>query len=112
MMDHLTLSQARRTSPTLEHRELRVEYIDAWQTGGQTVIRTPGFGDSLGGRREQPLADVLYDAMAGKRGDAILHEIIALIAGLAHGDGSRLCAMALIASLAKEHADYHAGDAS
>jgi len=85
---------------------LRNEFIDAWLDSPQRLISTPNaYKDQIA------VADVVADHFAGASGDTDLHELLTLIA-MASSKGGELGlrAGALIAGMAKKHAEFYAAD--
>lgn len=87
-------------------KSLTHELIDALQHDPQREVSTPGFK-----RGHNTAAYVVGDMFAGSNGDALLHDVLKIVGGCALGQDMRLAAMALIARVAKEHAEFHAEDA-
>lgn len=88
--------------------ELRDELSNALLNDPSKLVRTPAYGDALGGHCAMPAEEVLYEAFSEKDGDALLHEVVSIL-GEAANSGS-LRAQLLISNVATRHAKYHADD--
>lgn len=85
---------------------LATEFVHAFESGrDEALIRTPGFSCGT-----QTAADALYDGMAhARKGGAWQAQLVHILsAAMASRDlVVRAQTMALVASMAKEHAVYH-----
>lgn len=90
------------------HRQLRDELIDAISSDPTKLVETPGFNDFA-----MPAQAVLEDLMAGVGSEANWLELTRILGRVASGKLdplTHLRASALLAKLAKQHADFHADD--
>lgn len=90
------------------HQRLRDELIKALMEDPQRVVATPGFHV-----KSMTAADVVRDDLCSKLGDKLMHELLWIAGEVAKGQMNHklhLRAAALIAGVAKSHADYHADD--
>lgn len=96
----------RRSYVGIAHRALLAEFIHAWRTGPDTPVRTPGYFDRLSsfGKPTAPLSVVVGDDLGGQT----LDELMLIVRDAADGQDVAMRCSALMAALAKEHANYHA----
>lgn len=88
------------------HQRLRNELINALMEDPARVVATPGFRV-----KSMTAADVVRDDLCSKLGDKLMHELLCVAGVAAKGQMTHelhLRASALIAGVAKSHADYHA----
>lgn len=100
-------AERRATLITQAHRALRTEFAAAFKTGGQTLVRCPGFSDT---RQSLPLADAIEDRMADPDSAVRWNDLISILGAAAQGEDVALQANVLILMLANAHAKYHASD--
>ena len=110
-LDRIASRQERRDmAAAIAYAALRDELINALMSDPAKEVRVPGFtsrGPMLSA------AAVVDDAMAGARGDEILHELLSIVGMCAKGKADHelhLRASAWIAARAAEHAHWHQED--
>lgn len=69
------------------------------------IVPTPGFGKS-----RFTVGEVIADSFAGRDGDAILNELLRIVARAAEGQDMRERANQWIRAQANRYADFHAAD--
>jgi hypothetical protein len=110
-LDRIQSRQERRDmAGVLAYATLRDELIDALMSDPAKEVRVPGF-TSRG--PTWSAARVVDDAMAGSKGDEILHELLSIVGLCAAGKADHnlhLRASAWIATRAAEHAHWHQED--
>lgn len=92
------------------HRTLMVDLIQAITQDPARKIPTPGFND-----RQTPAADVVADMLDWRSGDSYTHDLMKILGRCASGkldQQTHLMASALLAVLAKRHADFHVDEAA
>lgn len=96
----------RRSYVGIAHRALLAEFIHAWRTGPDTLVRTPGYCDKAAGigKPQIPISTVVADDLYGQT----IEQLMLIVRDAADGQDVAMRCSALIAALAKEHANYHA----
>jgi hypothetical protein len=89
------------------HVDLFNEIHKAFLLGAQTMVRTPGFGNS-----HETLAYVIRDHLAAPTGDDDLNEMISILklTSLFHPTPLGERARTLLNKIANKHAEVHAAD--
>ena len=94
---------------TEHHKSLMQELIDSIIEDPAREVGTPGFN---GGTRMTG-AEVIEDLLAGKGSEANTHALMRVLGRCASGQldhETHLLASGLLATLARKHADFHAGE--
>lgn len=86
------------------------EMTDALLNDPTRVVRTPGFGDHIGGRNAMPAADVILDSISGASGEQVLIEAMQIIGSAARGEDVMLRAALWVSVQAAAFAKWHADD--
>jgi hypothetical protein len=74
----------------------------------RTPVRTPGFGDSIGGKRSMPAVEVVADMLADADGESFLVRFIGCVGTMARAGNAP--AMMLIDDIARKHGVFHCDD--
>ena len=106
-LDALTNRQAHAEALAAAARvSLLEEFTHALSTDPNAIVSTPGFRC-----KSQPAYAVMYDAFAGRSGEAWSIELAGILAACSQGKDAQARAQALIEAMSESHADFHAADA-
>jgi len=107
LMAHLRRDEAREQAHERAHAVLHAELIDALLNDPVREVSTPGWPAAV-----SKAQDVVFDELAGMRGDEFLCRLLCVVGLAAQGkfNGLHVMAGSLIAEVADRHAAFHADD--